>query len=282
MLQEWVEDMDQAEVVWYNVLGGLGLDEKEKVERSHPDQKTVLMSLESGGYYPIVYESKQAGYDFSVDYRIWPGHPHGSADVPAVYLLNPTMPDFPIDFRKPPTMPKRTDALVAAFISNCNPLNGRQDVLQALIDAGIAHSYGACSHNRDEDDEGGGKEGKVALAGQYHFIFVPENSQDVSYVTEKVYDGFESGAVPVYMGAPDIDRFVPHPSAIIKVSDFATTDLLIAHLKAVAASKKLYMKHFDWKRRNFTKDFRRVLRLASRTVQCRLAMKLEGLPMEDD
>jgi hypothetical protein len=207
--------------VWHNILGGA----PSQPSRAFPGQKMVFMSLESGRYYSMVYDAKEQGYDFLVDYRIWPDHPRGPADIPAVYMLNPTMDAFTLDFRKPPQLPKRKEgALVAAFISNCSPLNRRSELLQELIDAGVLDSYGSCHHSKDEPPRDGTMASRLAakikLAGEYPFILTAENSDEPGYVTEKVYQGLEVGSVPIYLGAPDVDRFVPHPSSIINAADF--------------------------------------------------------------
>lgn len=254
--------------------------------RYFPEQKYAYMSLESSVFYPLIFDRKSNGYDFEVDYRIWPDHPHGPADIPAVYLTNPTAPDFTLDFRSQPKLEeKRKDAIMAAFISNCGQVNNRLQILENLTQLMPVHSYGRCVHNYDEPAErvvSNWGDTKFSIAKDYYFLYTPENSEDMSYVTEKVFDGFRANAVPIYMGAPDIDRFIPHPSSIIKVSDFNSTEALANYLKELVADPQKYAKHMEWKKKEFSPEFKRVLRLASRTVQCRLAMKLEGKDFEAD
>lgn len=284
---EWTETRSEADVVLHNILdGSVGFSQAlngGELNRDYPEQLFAFMSLESGINYPFMYDVNDIGYNFSVDYRIWPDHPLGPADIPAVYMFNPTMPGFDIDFREPPKMPKRSDALMTAFISNCANLNGRLDVMKELMKRIGVHSYGNCLHNTDEPAaEGDRAIQKRRLSGEYKFLFTPENTNDVSYVTEKVYDAIAAGAVPVYMGAPDISRFVPHPSAVINVADFNSTAALADYLIELGADDEKYMKHFEWKKMEFTEDFKRVLRLATRTVECRMAMTLQGLDHEKD
>lgn len=199
-------------------------------------------------------------------------------------MLNPTAPGAK-NLRGPPKFPKRQDAPIAAFISNCSPLNERTQVLEELSQRMNVHSYGHCMHNMDEPLSTPNitrKEAKISIAENYYFIFTPENTNEYSYVTEKVYEGFESGALPVYLGAPDINRFIPDPSAIINVNDFDSTDELANYLLRLMNDHDAYMQHFEWKKKDFSSDFKRVLRLATRTVECRLAMHLAGLDFEED
>ena len=42
-----------------------------------------------------------------------------------------------------------------------------------------------------------------------------ENSIATDYVTEKLYDAFVAGCVPVYYGAPNVEDLLPDPDSII-------------------------------------------------------------------
>ena len=104
------------------------------------------------------------------------------------------------DFRAPPALPKRADAILAAFISNCDEVSTpRLAVLRELATLIPVHSYGACAHaapdeaSRGERDYGGTK-GRVIR--DYAFTFAAENSAEPGYVTEKVWwGGWASGWV---------------------------------------------------------------------------------------
>jgi alpha(1,3/1,4) fucosyltransferase len=50
---------------------------------------------------------------------------------------------------------------------------------------------------------------KAATLAGYTFSLCFENSILEGWVTEKIFDCFYSGTVPVYLGAPDIERWVP-------------------------------------------------------------------------
>jgi hypothetical protein len=49
---------------------------------------------------------------------------------------------------------------------------------------------------------------KHSLLGGYKFALVIENTRFPGYVSEKLFDCFFAGCIPVYDGAPDIDRLV--------------------------------------------------------------------------
>ena len=51
---------------------------------------------------------------------------------------------------------------------------------------------------------------KRELLSRYRFALVFENTRFPGYVSEKLFDCLFAGAIPVYDGAPDVSRYVPH------------------------------------------------------------------------
>jgi hypothetical protein len=52
-------------------------------------------------------------------------------------------------------------------------------------------------------------EDKVKVMEGYKFALCFENCAFPGYITEKIFDGFFAGCVPVYLGAPDITNYIP-------------------------------------------------------------------------
>jgi len=57
-------------------------------------------------------------------------------------------------------------------------------------------------------------EDKVATLQDYRFSICFENCVFPGYITEKVFDCFFAGSIPVYYGAPDIAQFIPKETFI--------------------------------------------------------------------
>jgi hypothetical protein len=57
---------------------------------------------------------------------------------------------------------------------------------------------------------------------KYKFIVVMENTHQEGYITEKIFNVFQAGAIPIYDGAPDIDNFI-NPESFLS---FESDDLL--------------------------------------------------------
>jgi hypothetical protein len=62
-------------------------------------------------------------------------------------------------------------------------------------------------------------ESKLEVLSKYCFSVCFENMRLDGYITEKVFDCFYSGCIPLYWGPMDIDKFIPKAS-YINVNDF--------------------------------------------------------------
>lgn len=71
---------------------------------------------------------------------------------------------------------------------------------------------------------------KYKTIAQYKFNFCPENSRFEGYVTEKIFDAMACGNIPIYLGAPDIKKYVPE-TCFIDASDFKNEKDLISYIK---------------------------------------------------
>lgn len=72
---------------------------------------------------------------------------------------------------------------------------------------------------------------KVDTLKHYKFVFAYENIYGLSgYVTEKMFDVFWAGSVPVYWGADNIEQYVPK-NCFVDRRDFANNEELYQYLK---------------------------------------------------
>uniref|UniRef100_A0AAQ5ZU62 Fucosyltransferase n=1 Tax=Amphiprion ocellaris TaxID=80972 RepID=A0AAQ5ZU62_AMPOC len=82
-----------------------------------------------------------------------------------------------------------------------------------------------------------------------YFYLAFENSVSKDYITEKLwYNAYESGAVPVVLGAPLSDyKAVAPPHSFIHVDEFASVRELANYLQELAKDKKRYAEYLTWK-----------------------------------
>lgn len=74
---------------------------------------------------------------------------------------------------------------------------------------------------------------KLAYLKNYRFALAYENmQQEPGYITEKIFDTFSAGCVPVYYGAPNIIDYIPG-NCFIDRRLFANDGELYRHLKSI-------------------------------------------------
>ncbi|CAE8589979.1 unnamed protein product [Polarella glacialis] len=77
-----------------------------------------------------------------------------------------------------------------------------------------------------------------------------ENTAEPGYVSEKVLDGYASGAVAVYWGAPDIGNYVP-PASLIKLpnntDDKDAMQIVANQILAVLSNKTQWNQMMQWR-----------------------------------
>lgn len=84
---------------------------------------------------------------------------------------------------------------------------------------------------------------KIETLKKYKFSICYENTKDVNgYISEKIFDCFAAGVVPIYLGASNITDFIPADCFIDKRA-FATYEELYKFLKAM--TKEQYQCYLD-------------------------------------
>lgn len=71
---------------------------------------------------------------------------------------------------------------------------------------------------------------KLSVIRSYRFVVCYENTRTPGYISEKLFDCLFSGCVPVYLGEPNIQRFVP-VECFIDRQNFATDAELATFLR---------------------------------------------------
>ncbi len=86
-------------------------------------------------------------------------------------------------------------------------------------------------------------ERKKPILEQYKFSICFENAKDISgYITEKIFDCFFAGCVPIYWGADNITEYIPR-NCFIDKRDFNSYEELYEFIKNM--SDKEYMRCLD-------------------------------------
>lgn len=78
----------------------------------------------------------------------------------------------------------------------------------------------------------GAADSKSEVLSKYNFALCFENMIIKGWVTEKIFDCFFSGTVPIYLGSPDIAERIP-ADCYIDMRDFSHYNELHSHLKSL-------------------------------------------------
>ncbi len=77
---------------------------------------------------------------------------------------------------------------------------------------------------------------KYKKLSEYNFAFAIENCKLSGYITDKIFDCFYVGTVPIYLGAPDVEKFIPK-DCFIDMRDFNSYQELRKFLKSLTESE---------------------------------------------
>lgn len=141
--------------------------------------------------------------------------------------------------------------------SNCGPSH-RNELFDKFSQLMSVDALGFCKHNGDvatilPQCAGLSRSGDTfwseneCLLHHFKFYLAIENSRDEDYVTEKLYQGLRSGSVPIYLGAPNVRDFLPHPDSVLLIEDFDSIHALVDYVKRASADEHMYSKHMAWK-----------------------------------
>lgn len=92
-------------------------------------------------------------------------------------------------------------------------------------------------------------EEKMTLAREYLFTIAIENSLEDDYVTEKLWQPLAAGSVPIYLGAPNVDEWLPcsNYSCIINLRQFDTIRDAANFINELVQNKERYMQYHQWR-----------------------------------
>ncbi len=89
----------------------------------------------------------------------------------------------------------------------------------------------------------GSVKSKREVLQKYKFVICYENARDLpGYITEKIFDCFFAGCVPIYLGAPNITDYIPENTFIDK-RNFKKYEELYSYIKNMPESE--YVQYLD-------------------------------------
>ena len=161
--------------------------------------------------------------------------------------------EFPDIFKgQPPSDPAKRTKAAALFFSNCG-FKWRTDYINEIMKYIHVDSYGKCFHNVPEQQSRYGDRNNIisTTLQSYRMLITFENLIQQDYITEKIWTAYQGGAIPVYLGPPDIYDWVPGNHTFIDPRKFSGPKELAKYMKRVAEDDELFKYHtsnFEWDR----------------------------------
>ncbi|CAA0840875.1 Alpha-(1-4)-fucosyltransferase [Striga hermonthica] len=177
---------------------------------------------------------------------------------------------------------KNNETLVYWSSSRCLP--ERNKLAKKLLGLLPTHSFGKCLNNvggpnralsfypkckKDPKEAPKWWDHLHCAMSHYKFVLAIENTMTESYVTEKLFYALDSGAVPIYFGAPNVWDFVP-PHSIIDGTRFGSLDELASYVKSLANDPVAYAEYHAWRRCGVLGNYRETRAASLDTLACRV------------
>ena len=207
------------------------------IKRHRPGQLLAGMSMEPGSYYR---QQQDLNYLKRFDIRMYYNR---TSEVPLLYS-NEWLTNNEIFDPAVPTSEKMPKLVY--MNSNCGAKNGRNSIVQKVMQIGDikVDSYGRCLNNMKSE------KAKNEIFSKYKFCIAMENSNEVDYVSEKLWQSLQAGCIPVYFGAPNIADFLPVPVSqiILNYADFGSPQALSDEMVRISKDDGLYNKFMEYKK----------------------------------
>ena len=235
----------------------------EKMGLNRNTVYTVATSMEPTGYYTSQFDDVSS-FDIEMTFRL-------TSDIPLVYF------GFSRDILQPIENHawEQREPAVVFVASHCISRSRREKLVQMLQEFVRVDSVSKCLNNIEWPSDIP-RSDKLSLLRRYMVYLAAENCIEQDYVTEKVYDGLITGAVPIYLGAPNFDQFVPPHSVITVPENFTRGDVqrVAETVQKIFTDKKEYEKWTAFKSRPYEDDFVSRFNFTRTEPRCRLCRKI--------
>lgn len=229
-----------SQYIFYNLLG----TQAKKIEELHlPPEKLVLFMWEPPTVLPKMYRKKYAGY------------------FKRIYTFNDDLVDnkkhfkfyYPVNWGMLEELPSFEEKKLCTIIAGYHKpphwsgeLYSEREKIIAFFETKPEGEFDFFGRNWGNTYKTyrGSIEDKIETLKNYRFSICFENVCDVNgYITEKIFDCFGAGCVPVYWGAPNVTRYIPK-ECFIDFRLFGNTQELYDFLKSMPKERyEAYLSH---------------------------------------
>lgn len=113
---------------------------------------------------------------------------------------------------------------------------------------------------------------RIGARDVHMFEIAHECHQEPWYISEKFWNSFRAGTLPIYVGDAEhvrCARMMPHHS-FIDARDFASSKELAHYMLFLSRNRELYDTYFEWKDKPMPEGYNRAKALDWSSFACRL------------
>lgn len=147
---------------------------------------------------------------------------------------------------------KFTKTKFASLISNWGGLNNSRKIIYDRISKIDKINCPSKFMHNDDSLKNDFNDSKYEYLKQFKFNICPENCIEDGYVTEKLFDAFKSGCIPIWSGDKNLEGDVINKNAVLYWDVNSDNNELIKEVKSLHKNDKLYDKFVSQPR--FNKD----------------------------
>lgn len=214
-------------------------------------------------YTESIGDGKFENIKFLIGYRLFNTINHVSFSYLARYDIDTLIQNSIDNYGSIDEFMKRSDNIV--YLQSAY-WKQRRRYVSKLMEYVKIDSYGDDLNNMGTKIKKGDK---IELYKKYKFCIAIENSIDVinpfgeyiyadymdrDYVTEKLFDSFITGCIPIYFGPKTLYKYLPSNHSAIIIGEYKNIEELSKYIKEITNNKEELKKYFDW-HKNYSKEW---------------------------
>lgn len=169
--------------------------------------------------------------------------------------------------------------LVSYASRNCRP--SRDKFVASMMEHLEVASIGKCMNNSPWPFTKASYpywQEKILALQNYKFNLAIQGYDHGSLISEKLYDAFAAGTVPIFHGVSRIlvESFAPAPDSFLHTGDFSSIEELAHFINKAGHNEEVYNSFHRWRRTGANKQFCSLLKTNINSLACRTCEKVNN------
>ena len=178
-----------------------------------------------------------------------------------------------------------TFPLISYASRNCRPQ--RDNIVSDIMKFVNVAAIGKCLNNSPWPFEKATYpywQEKILALQKYKFTLAFQGYDNGGLISEKLYDAFAAGTVPIFYGISRVvvETFAPSPNSFLHLDDFDTLEDLALFVKKAGQNEEVYNVLHQWRRDGVNKQFCALLHTNINSIACRMCKKVHDKQSNKD